>query len=74
MYTRSSKLWLYGFETFFNTLSYVKDICDIDGQNTKHVFASKGTHAVYLNPKSSIALRYATDLESTVELAENVNT
>lgn len=39
-----------------------------------YVFASKGTHAVYLNPKSSIALRYATDLESTVELAENVNT
>ena len=50
MYTESSKLWLYGFETFFNTLSYVKDICDIDGQNTKRVFASKGTHAVDLNP------------------------
>jgi hypothetical protein len=49
MYTQSSKLYLYGCE-LFSTLSYVKNICDIDDQNSKHMFASKGTHAVYLNP------------------------
>ena len=50
MHAQSSKLYLYGFETLFCTLSYVKDVCDIGDQSTKRVFASKGTRAVYLSP------------------------
>ena len=49
-------------------------ILSIIHENAMYVFASKGTHPVYLNPKSSIALRYSTDLESALELAKNVNT
>lgn len=49
-------LHIYWFETLFSTLPYVKEKIinilrsDIDDHNTKNIFASKGTQAVYLIP------------------------
>jgi hypothetical protein len=40
-------------------------MCDIDDQNAKHVFVSKGTQA--FEPKTSISLRYWTDSKSWIK-------
>lgn len=53
---RNHRVYIYGFETLFRTLSHVKEkikntlMCDVDGQNTKCVFETKETQGMYLNP------------------------
>ena len=41
--------------------------CDIDDQNIKYVYASKGTQAVFLNLNLSIFLRYSANLKIALE-------
>ena len=67
---RNHIFYKYGFETLFYAVLIQSEIqtiliLDIDDQNT--VFASKGTHAAYLNLKFPITLRYIIDSKSILK-------
>ena len=62
MYTQSSKLYLYGFETFFRALSHVKDIVTLMIKILSIRLHPRPPMLCILT-KSSMTLSYSTDLK-----------